>query len=811
MRLNGLVLSTGTLAFLLATGNLDIRELFVFVGYIAFSIILITHIFLRPQVCYPRRVIAMLGDFGALFCEMYIRGEAASFLFPLYIWVILGNGFRFGMPFLALATGIGIASAGAMVALTPFWAERPALSFGLLGGLVLLPAYAATLIRKLSNARQQAEDASKAKSLFLASVSHELRTPLTAIIGMGSVLHDTKLAPEQREMTQTVVSAGQQLLALINDILDFSRIEAGQMPVHESEFDLPALLAETRALVWAQASTKALHLAIHVDSRVPLRLLGSERHLKDVLLNLVGNAVKFTETGSVVISVQEAPSADGALILRFEVSDTGIGIAPEAASHIFESFRQADATIIDRFGGTGLGLAICKRLVALLGGEIGVDSTPGVGSTFWFTVACARPQPQPDEQRPIPHLSLVSRDPDLVAKLRPLAVEIAHFMTIEAALAHAPSSADDVSASVLMVDRDVLPQDWASTLADLRDVATMRLILVDDTASSTGLPRELKEAFSTVIPRHAGTETITAALRIASTGRWSTGQQAAAPITRPQPVGRRLSILVADDNRMNQKVLREILVRAGHEVQLVGNGEEALDALDITPFDLVLMDLNMPVMNGIEATKLFRFTAIDKPHTPIVALTADATPGVAARCAEAGMDACLTKPVEPDALLAAIDNILSTADRRQPALSAVQAPEPEPLPVNVALFPQTGGTAVDMRVLDRLEALGGSDFLVELIDDFLADIEILAGDLKQQAQAGDAQQFRSTAHAMRSATANIGARGLSDLCQTWQGIGSTDLTRNAQDHVRRLSAELERVRPILQRRRSAATTSATVG
>ncbi|HEY9344588.1 MAG TPA: ATP-binding protein, partial [Inquilinus sp.] len=676
------------------------------------------HIAVHPQRCPPRRVLAVIGDLGVLSLQLHFGGAGSSVFFPIYLWAILGNGFRFGLNYLHLSMAIGLAGFGAVILTTPFWHNNLSLSLGLLAGIVILPLYAGTLIRKLSKARQVAEEASQAKSMFLASVSHELRTPLTAIIGMGSVLHDTRLDPSQREMTQTVVSAGQQLLTLINDILDFSRIEAGQMTVQAADFDLPSLLAEMRAMVLTQARPKGLHLAIHIDRRVPLRLRGSERHLREIVLNLLGNAVKFTEAGSVVISVRPEAGLGDRPRLRFEVSDTGIGIAPEASTHIFESFRQADTSIMDRFGGTGLGLAICKRLIILLGGEIGVDSTPGIGSTFWFALDfdhAGEAETRPTVE-PIPELGVVAGDVALIGRLMPLLTPAADtvetFGSIDAALSW-PSLGSTDTAAVLMVDRRALPTDpnqRMRVLAALCSAPSVRSILLDDPAAGDELPRDLKEAFATTMPAEADARSIGIALRIAQAGRVH-GHEATA-IRRHTPAGRSLSILVADDNRMNQKVLREILTRAGHQVQLVANGEEALDALDVATFDLVLMDINMPVMNGIEAAKLYRFTALDRPHVPIVALTADATPGVAARCAEAGMDACLTKPIEPEKLFIAIDDVLSGHG------PATEPERPPTLPDNVTALPQAGPAAVDMCVLDRLEALGGNDFLVELIDDF---------------------------------------------------------------------------------------------
>ncbi|MGK9171255.1 response regulator [Inquilinus limosus] len=794
--------------YVLLTGG-GWRDLILPTAYLAAGFGFLVHIAVYPQRCVSRRVLALIGDLGVLSLQLHFGGSMSSIFFPIYLWAILGNGFRFGIRYLYLAMAVGLIGFGLVIVATPFWRNNLSLSFGLLVGIVILPLYAGILIRKLSKAKQQAEEASQAKSLFLASVSHELRTPLTAIIGMGSVLHDTRLDPSQREMTQTVVSAGQQLLTLINDILDFSRIEAGQMTVQAADFDLPSLLAEMRAMVITQAQSKGLHLAIHIDRRVPLRLRGSERHLREIVLNLLGNAVKFTETGGVMVAVRPETEAGERPRLRFEVSDTGIGIAPEASSHIFESFRQADASIMDRFGGTGLGLAICKRLVIMLGGEIGVDSTPGVGSTFWFTLDfdhAVNAEAQATLE-PIPDLGLVAADVALIGRLMPplttMAGTIETFGSIDAALAWPPLRST-ATAAVLIVDRPALPDDpqrRATVLAALRSAPAVRSILLDDPAAGEALPRDLLEVFVTTLLADADRQAIETALRIAQAGR-SSGRQDATAIRHRSGSERSLAILVADDNRINQKVLREMLTRAGHQVELVANGEEALDALDARIFDIVLMDINMPVMNGIEATKLYRFTALDRPRIPIIALTADATSGVAARCAEAGMDACLTKPIEPESLIAAIEDLLSG--------KAPAAPPPA-LPENVTTLPQAGPAAVDMRVLDRLEALGGNDFLIELIDDFLADIETIARDLRASVQRGDAQQFRANGHALRSAAANIGARGLSDLCQDWQGISGVDLVRHGPAHVSRLAAEMERVRPVLLRRRGAAARSATNG
>jgi two-component system sensor histidine kinase RpfC len=417
MTINRLVIAPLILIYLLtslAFGDSDVRGPLVTINiYSAFSIGFFVHILMWPGVCVPRRILAMCVDIGTLSAGIHVGNEVTSLLYPIYLWIIFGNGFRFGLKYLFLATALSLAGFGVVVAITDYWWSHLYLAGGLLGGLVILPLYAATLIKKLSAARQLAEEASQAKSRFLTSVSHELRTPLNAIIGLSDLLRDTKLDSDQQEMTRTIGTAGRSLLALINSILDLSRIEERRIATQIVEFDLHALLADVRAILCVQAHAKSVRLALHVTARTPQFIKADKRHLEEILVNLGGNAVKFTERGSVTIAIDASEQNGQRVRLRCEVTDTGIGIAPDAQGRIFESFTQADDTIIDRFGGTGLGLAIVKQLVEFHGGKIGVESAPGAGSTFWFDLPVEKMEPSAAALRAGVPVILLSDDAQL--------------------------------------------------------------------------------------------------------------------------------------------------------------------------------------------------------------------------------------------------------------------------------------------------------------------------------------------------------------------------------------------------------------
>ncbi len=758
----------------------------VWLHVLAYSIVavwLFLNLLKQPGASPLRRIVGICDDIGLFSLGLHACGEAGAALFPIYLWVIMGYGFRFGRRYLALATIAAVIGFSSMAALTPFWSENPAFTIGILAALVAIPAYASGLVRSLREAKRIAEEASRAKSLFLASVSHELRTPLNAIIGLSDLLAD---APEEERgnMIRILRGSAGTLLGLIDTLLHFSRIDSGSMEARRESVDLSLLLRDVRDMVGVQAWAKGVRLAVHVTSRVPRRVFTDGRHLTEILGNLTGNAVKFTDEGHVLITLDVVTNADGRTMLRGEISDTGIGIAPEAQSKIFETFTQADESIIDRFGGTGLGLSIVRRLAELHGGDVTVESRPGAGSTFTFEIEVAIDACGTTEA-PQRVILLASTGVGLDGPM-----DVLHVDDPEAA------ERAVVDWRRAGIDRPVVVVDgrfWHDELADIgrrllgtRGANEPRLaLLVTDAAA--GMAPELRPYYvAAVTPSKLDAPVLL--------GDADLPARATTPDLSITSFHQPLAVLVADDNKVNRMVIRKVLERAGHRVTEAEDGEEALNAMLEERFDAVLMDLNMPLMNGIEATKLYRMAAGDRPPLPVIALTADATEAAARRCHDAGLDACLTKPIDPDLLLGELQTVVAEVRDRKPARTSETAP--------------TSGTGrsfdsfpiVDDAKLTELEHLGGTDFVGELVDQFVTEAAHILKSLSDAVADEDPSAFRERAHALRSGAANVGAARIHRLCLDWRAIDARELALEGERHVRRLETEFHKVRSEMENR-----------
>lgn len=611
---------------------------------------LLVAIVIQPGVSHPRRAIGMLADYGLMGAAMVEIGEPLAWVYIILMWVTVGNGLRYGNVYLKVAIATAAATFAIVIGLNDYWQRNLILAIGLLVGLVAIPLYLSGLLRALTRATADAQRANEAKTRFLANMSHEFRTPLNGLAGTSELLVTTRLDSEQREYVDTIQASTRSLLALVEDVLDISAIEAGKLKLSTEIFSVRDLLGNISLILQPTARTKQINYATTIAADVPQQVQGDPAHLRQVLLNLVHNAIKFTDSGSVRLDVTTAGERGTySTRLRFTVTDTGIGIPAAARAKLFEAFEQADASLSRRFGGTGLGTTIAKGLTEAMGGSIGFESVENAGSRFWIEV--------PFELSAVESGTKSRREPERAA------------IDVDAAQTHDP----------------------------------VNVIAFSD------------------------------------------------PFLRHRARVRTMQVLIADDHAANRMVLQGLLSKAGHRVVAVEDGESVLNALESSDYDVVIADLHMPGISGLDVMRQLRvMEAGSGRSTPVIVFSADVTPGAIKQCEDAGARAFLPKPIAASRLLDTLAEI------------ALNGSTVTPLTLPARSIRAGNDDVLDPNVLEELSSLGmGRVFEVEFIRQCITDAQNCIRLIEQHGQDEHWEQMREQAHALKGVASNLGLIKLS--------------------------------------------------
>ena len=773
--------------------------------YFVIAVIIFVMILVGRASSRRRQTLTMFADIGAVTYGMLITGETGGMFYGIYLWVIVGNGLRYGTWALVSSYISSLIGFSLVIVFNDYWFAHPRLSTGLMITLLLVPLYILKLRNQLNRALEIANEANKAKSQFLANMSHEMRTPLHGVVGAGDLLMATSMNAEQIDLTHTLQDSAQILLKLVDNVLDLAKIESGKLSTETIDLDLHQLVHSSVEMFSVQAAKKGIALNVRITPETCFALRGDALHVRQIIINLVGNAIKFTSKGMVELRVSTASQDESKARIRFEVVDTGIGIAPEKLKTIFESFTQADPTIARTYGGTGLGTTIANQLVQLMGGELGLSSEPGIGSVFWFEL--------PFEKQPLNSVDHLESQLAL-AQLRVMAVGLtvsehstfadylagwdvrfehetylrSFFFRLKKSLLEQPEGLVVVCE---LQNLGISANDFVARVHKTCPRDAVKLMLFNPDPQGNSEKELLEMGYFCVLKSPLYKTVLFNALHGIMAPPPAPGAISLRDyLERKAPESHTLNILVADDNGTNRKIVSKMLELGGYKVELAEDGEQALEMLENTRYDLMILDLNMPVFGGLEVMKIHQASSRQNPRTPVAILTANATVEAIRECEEAGVDAYLVKPIEAVALLNTVSRLTAVVSKPETVIPEdIESGEIEDVPL------------VDEKVLERLVALGRSDanFMQTVVEGFISESERLLEAMQTAIAKNEFSAFKKLAHTIKGSSSNVGAQVLHQISLQMMQLDHAEFEDSAGELLSQAQSALKSTRLVLFR------------
>jgi len=754
--------------------------------YIHFNIVFFFVIFVvplwmlfDPGVNHARRIFGMVLDMSSIGAAMILSPHHNIVMFVVYLWITSGNGFRFGPKYLLIALALGILSLTVVFNFSDYFKEHKSLAIELMVVYILFTVYVNSLIKQLYEAIDAARSASNAKQIFLSTMSHELRTPLHAIVGLMALLKtESSKRKKSLDLVSTMGTAVEHMLTLINDILDFSKIEAGKIEIIRSEHDIDSLNMSIVKMFIGQAHEKKLNFKMYFSPQLPRSLNTDKTRIRQILSNIFSNAIKFTDQGEIFLTVEPTIDRNGATCIKWSVKDTGIGMSPETIAKIFESFTQADASTARKYGGTGLGTTIARELVLLLGGDVGIDSTLGHGTTFWFTL----PYFASVDKNFTMH---VARDSSVLVWASDSKTEILD--ACRSAFGNVYEKISEIEYEISKVPIDVAGMvvqpvgEQLPPLAQFAATKSVKLIVLDPNSSP-----ERKRLFIQLgaISVCKDITELSRALHMLQV--WSHDN----PLTKESVARSAFTtfvqnkrILIVDDSKTNLHILSASLEMHSHLVTQVMNGDDALDAILTEDFDLFIFDMNMPDMSGLDLTHTLRSLELKNSSKPVVILTADATLEAERATRECGADMFVTKPVTPDVLLEKISSLFLQLPVIGEELNANN-------PTKHLVFNQAAFQEI-------LKLSTTPDFFPSLVTCYFEDGKAHFEQLLTAFENKDFGRWRAVLHVMKSSAYYLRLECLSYALELAYNLTPQNFDENAESALAQIAYEKQRAEEAL--------------